>query len=675
MRLLQLVIVFLLFGCGGNGGSSDTGSGSGGGSGDNQALTINADNALHIAAATNLSNDTLTSLAQLAVLAHDELNNKPRILDVAKPVFCRNSPDASELVVHTIPDTYYLGANQRFSIVFKQCQMDELEAEVNGELDILIRSVALNGYSLEISSADYLLNSRNLSLKDEDGIVEIEAEINSRYSAENKRYSYTITPAGSNLVLTLPDTKREQFHSFNTKLVLDNLTGRYQLSTSGTLQSDILGGSVSVATIAPLSGQLQRLPNSGELRFQASGNSIMRLTSIVGTEGLVANINLPELALEGQIDWLELSTGASWQKTGSSKNFSWREQRDFVNLEAEWLEPGQNMMLKLLPEQPITLHFSNIVTELGGYGSRLVLSAVDDQGFSISGVPEIDVEIDIWGTTVQLIPASPLLAGYRYWLGSAFAKNNSSTIASVPVMYVTLVEELSATIDLDSNLFSSGETVEVYPDIKSDLGPASTTWQTDDTVAEKNYRDNQGLSIKLTSAPVGSYLDGVLSLIVTNARGNQVIVNQPYVIIDQELTDYFYNDMQALSSAGTPNTLLAPIDTNADIGNDTGIYTGVSGLTTDRKSWSLWLRSGDGGILYPGSYIAGDEEDLSQPHIEVVIDGRTCKTQQASFTVHQAAYEAESPFVTKLSADYELICLYNQLSYRYRGKIRFQRSF
>lgn len=661
MRISSLIVALLLAGCGG--------------SGDSQQLAVNDDNALYIAATTSLSNDTLTGLAQLAVLAHDELNAKPRTIAATKPVICKNGSQASQLIVHTVSDTYYLSADQRFSILFNQCQLAELDAIVSGELDVLIRDLTLDGYSLEISTADYLLTTRNLQLIDDTGAVQVSAEINSRYSASNNRYSYSLTPAGSNLILTLPNAKREQFSNFNTQLVLDNLTGRYQLNTRGTLQSDELAGNVSVTTAIPLSGQLQRLPNEGELRYQANGNSTMLLTSIASTTGIMAKVTLPELGLEGQIDWLDLSTGASWQKTGLAKDFIWRRQTDFVNLEAEWLEPEQTMQLALLPNQPLKLHFSDVVTELGGYGSQLALTAVDDQGLRIFGVPEIDLNIQISGTVVQLQPATPLLAGYRYRLVSFFANNNGRNLAFVPTIYAQLVEELSASINMDATLFNAGQEVEVYPTIRSDLGPAFVNWQTDETVVEQRPLPNQGIAIKVNSAPTGSYVQGILSLNVSNARGNQLQVQRPYAIIDDQLTDYFFNSIQPLTAAGTASILLAPINTQNDIGNDTGIYTGVSGLSADGQSWSLWLRTGDSGILQPGSYVAGSEDNISEPHIEVIIAKRSCKTQQANFNVHQVEYQVEYPFVTKLNVDYELQCLHNQQSYKYQGQIRFQRGF
>ncbi|SNY49598.1 hypothetical protein SAMN06297280_1474 [Arsukibacterium tuosuense] len=677
MRIFQLLmLVLLLTGCGGGGSSDgDGGIGGGPGSGSNPGLVINDDNALYIATITSLSNDTLTSLAQLAVLAHDELNAKPRAVAVTRPVFCENGLQAIELVKRTVSDTYYLGANQRFSIVFNQCQLAELEAEITGELDVLVRSVTLDGYSLDISDADYLLSSRNLQLKDEEGTVQVSVEINNRYSARNQQYSYVVTPAGSSLAFTLPDNKIEQFRSFNTRLILNNQIGRYELSTNGTLQSDVLSGSITVSTVTPQSGQIQRLPNSGELRFQAGGTSTMRLSSIDANTGILANIILPELGLGGQVDWLELSTGASWQKKGLAKNYIWREQRDFVNLEAEWLTAGQNMMVNLLPEQPILLHFSNVVTELGGYGSRLVLTAVDEQGLNLFGVPEIDVDIMVLGTVVQLQPAVPLLAGYRYRLGSAFARNNSNTLASVPFMYAQLVDELSGTVELTSTLFHSGQVVEVYPDIRSDLGPAMAAWQTDSTVFARRDLANHGVELTLANAPLGSYLSGILSLELSNARGNHFTINQPYIVIDEQLTDYFYNSTQPMSAASSADVMLAPIDTQNDIGNDAGIYTSVSGFSADGQSWSLWLRTGDGGILQPGSYLAGAEDNFSEPHLKVIIAGRSCSTQNASFTVQRAEYDDENIFVKGLSADYDLICQYNKLSYQYRGSIRYRRAF
>ena len=100
-HLMVLLFVGFIAGCGGGGDSGSNtggGTGSGGNTGGSNTITINADNALYLAAITSLSNDALTSFAQLAVLAHDELNNKPRAFGVTRPVLCQNGTQATELI-------------------------------------------------------------------------------------------------------------------------------------------------------------------------------------------------------------------------------------------------------------------------------------------------------------------------------------------------------------------------------------------------------------------------------------------------------------------------------------------------------------------------------------------------------------------------------------------------
>lgn len=684
-----MVLLFLGFiaSCGGGGDSgSNTGgsTGSGGNTGGSNTVTINADNALYLAAITSLSNDTLTSFAQLAVLAHDELNNKPTAFAVTRPVLCQNGTQAIEFIQHTISDTYYLGANQRFSIVFTQCQLAELEAVVNGELEVAINSLTLDGYSLEISAASYRITGRNLRLTDEEGSIQLAVDFNSTYSVAQQQYSYMLTPvSGSNLIITLPDSKQEQFRGFNSQLLLDTKAGRYQLSTSGNVQSETLAGSVTVSTLSPLTGRLQRLPNGGEWLFQGNGNSSMRLSAISSETGRLAKVTLPALALEGEVPWLDLSTGAAWQKTGLAKNYKWLEQRDFVNLEQEWQLPNQDFVAELLPEQPLYLNFSNDVHSLGGYGSQLALVAVDDDNHALFGIPVIDVDISLQGTVVKLQPRSAMLTGYRYRLGSVFGRNDlSSNLASTPYIFAKLKQELTATIDLDTVLFRSGQTVEITPNIQSALGPATATWQTDSTVATQRTLANQGISLTFAAAPTGSFLRGSLSLTLSNARGNQLLVERPYIVIDEQLTNYFFNSVEPLSGVGAASAVLAPINTSEDIGNDTGIYTGVSGMYTTNvgdsaqsQPWSLWLRTGGGGILQPGTYTAGAESDVNAPHIWVNVEQRTCNTETATFTVEEAEYDADNIFVKALSVNYSLVCISNGQRFRYHGQIRYQRNF
>ncbi|MCF4010366.1 hypothetical protein [Rheinheimera sp. UJ63] len=685
-HFIVFLFLALLAGCGGGGSDSNTGSGTGSGGNNtgSNSLTITADNALYLAAITSLSNDTLTSFAQLAVLAHDELNNKPRALALTRPVFCQNGSQASALVKQTVSDTYYLGANQRFNIVFNQCQLPQLSALVNGELEVEISTVTLDGYSLEISAAQYRLIGRNLRLTDEEGSIQVALDVNSRYSANQQQYTHALTPAlGSNLTLTLPDNKREQFSGFNTQLILSNQTGRYQLSTQGRMQSETLAGTVAVSTISPLTGRLQRLPNGGEWLFQGSGNSTLRLSALSSEPGKVAKVSLPALAVEGEIDWLDLSTGAAWQKTGLAKNYTWREQRDFVNLEQEWQVTGQSVVAELLPEQPLYLHFSNDVHSLGGYGSTLTLIAVDENNNTLFGIPAIEVEISLQGTIVKLQPLSAMLAGFRYRLGSMFGRNEaSSNLASTPYFFATLKEELAATLNVDTVLFRSGQTVDITPSIQSLLGQASVTWQTDNTVVAKRALADQGISLTFATAPAGGFLRGSLTLQLSNARGNQLLLERPYVVIDEQLENYFFNSVEPLSGVGVASALLAPINANQDIGNDTGIYTGVSGFYTDTpgdtaqsKHWSLWLRTGGGGILQPGTYTSGAESDFAAPHIMVNVEKRTCDTESATFTVEQAQYDADNIFVTALRANYDLVCTSNGQRYKYQGQIRYQRRF
>lgn len=671
----------LLAGCGGGGSSDNTGTGSGTGTGGgtpptgNLPLAINADNALYIASITTISNDTLVSLAQLAVLAHDQLNQRPLKHSAERQPFCRNAEGRSDLLLRTTNDNFYLGPNQRFTINFEDCELAELEGRVTGQLDVTIQAVQINTYALEMSSANYALATSNLNVVDEEGRISLSLTANLQFNGSDTRSSFNITAGQTGLNFTLPDNKIEQWRNFNTTLQINLEQHRYQLQTSGTLQSELLGGNISVSTNSALSGKLQRLPDRGEIRYQAGTTSTMLLASSFIEDRYQALITLPELGLQGSDDWLEFSTGASWQKTGLSKNYGLRSANDFVNLEFERLGPGVSLDVTLLPQQNIVLHFSDVIERISSWSTNLSLRPIDEQGFGLFGVPDIPVVASVNGSIVTLFLNEALIAGIRYRFDGIVAHRLDLPSANIPAIYVSLRDELAASITTTEYVMRPNETVEFVAEVRSDGYDYETFWSSDNILSAGQKIDKN--RFRATFSPLGdqTHRFGSINLEVANVRGNSLSLNLPFVVLSPDVENYFYHTSIGSGDHLSSAAYLQLFNVNEDIGNATGIYTLVSGRFIGDSYWGLTLRTGEGDRLQPGTYTLAATPTESGPLIELDFINRRCTPLSGQFTIDKIHYDDELPFVTALAVTYDYQCQSNQDRYRYRGQLKYQRGF
>lgn len=672
----MVAVAFLLTACGG-GDSTSAGSGSGGVTPPvaPAPLTINADNAVYIASVTTIGQDSLFSFAQLAVLAHDQLNQRPLKHSGEQQPFCRNAEGRSELQRNTTSDNFYIGLAQRFTINFENCFLAELDGVVSGQLEVSIEALSIDSYNLVIQAASYKITASNLQVVDEEGRIAIDLSTNLNYSGAATLYSYEITGGQNALQLHLPDNKVEKWQNFSSTLELDLSRHRYRLRTTGTLQSEVLGGSISVSTQTPLSGKLQREPDSGEIRFKAQGNSSLVLTSILSDEKYQALLTLPELSLQGSDDWLELSTGATWQKSGLSKDYVFRSAAEFVNYELERVGTGGTLNVILLPEQDIVLYFSDVVDRVSTWSNNLALRALDEQGVPIFGVPDIPVNPTIDGSVVTLSPSAPLRAGIRYRFDGIVAHRGGSLSANIPQLYVTLREELVVGISTENVLMRPGSTAEFVATVKSEGYDYQTLWSTDDTIATSQLLTKDVLTATFSPLNDQPYRLGSVTAQIFNVRGYELTKAYPYIVLAPEVENYFYHTSIGIDAHLSSVGQIQLFNINEDIGNATGIYTLVSGFFADNVYWRLFIRTGDDDRLVPGTYQLTAQQQDSGPYFEFDYIDRKCLPQRGQFTIDNIAYDDELPFVTELALSYDYECRTNQDNYRYRGQFKFKRGF
>ena len=433
-------------------------------------------------------------------------------------------------------------------------------------------------------------------------------------------------------------------------------TARNEISAAGTLDSDILDGSIKLDSNESLSGFLNTYPDQGRFELQGASGSRVAAAPYNIHDSTLATI---ELDASGSGQFVELADRPFWNSL--TPDFTWSYEpsnqqyiRPFDPTDF-WFVGGSPVRDETVSvTSSLRLQFSRAVDPATVPSSIRILRQLDD----LPNLAEFDVETDIRGAAIVLRPLQQLRHGsqYSYPLEGFTVGDTIGNSAYACCAEFTTMDNLNAVALASREFGISGSTIGLDGTQSSSTGGAIASYSWTQISGSMGQITNASQAQAIFSVPAVSDPTVLeIQLEVADAQGERewdIVEVHAFASASDIGLLYFSGEEDEYVSLGRAWSLS---NTNNVMMVQRNFYNGIS---VQIQSWNLQFVAPGDAIIQNGIYenaVRFQTIGSDSPELSLSGDGRACNTSIGRFEVLDVTYDVNGSVATA-AIDFEQEC-------------------
>lgn len=448
----------------------------------------------------------------------------------------------------------------------------------------------------------------------------------------------------------------------SSRKVLQYDQARYSFQIDGTMQSQSLGGAVTIRNTTPVSGQLGSLPDTGGLIFTGSSNSSVSFSAgtMSGNSGAVTLVISPQV--NGQ-------TAPTWLWTDLSDGYIWYDPLNpTINAVASNPPAAFSVLYTNIPSTSPVTAISTSKPEIRLQFNEVVNSAnlpsVTFPALLYPGVGSTTGDIEYHGALLIIRPHAELKHAMTY--GFSVGSNFSDLNGSPAIFYhngFSVPDTLSASITPTNRFGVSGSSISLDgSSSRSDIGAITYAWtQTSGSPVIIDNPTSQFASFTVPSmASAGDVLSFQLKIAAPDGESESSSIDIAAFSSLQTVDVFYYtSDKGDFVGQGESKLISAPPLTRTALSQPANVlnFYYYDSSMIDMHSYYLLFAAPNQVPLQIGQYqsATGYPFNSTNPELGIDMNGNACGALTGAFNVLEISFNGDGSLNT-LATDFIQHC-------------------